>query len=68
MLRREKVPDFAAHSLEVTARLPEARGHGLIHKVPKTHRYVVSEAGRRALTALLAARSASVEEVTRCAG
>jgi hypothetical protein len=55
-------------SAAVTRQLRLLRGHGLIHKVPKTHRYVVSEAGRRALTALLAARSASVEELTRCAG
>ncbi len=55
-------------SAAVTRQLRLLRGHGLIHKVPKTHRYVVSETGRGALTALLAARSASVEELTRCAG
>src|SRR5204863_8186742 len=54
-------------SAAVTRQLRLLRGHGLIHKVPKTHRYVVSAVGRRALTALLAARSASVEELTRCA-
>jgi hypothetical protein len=54
-------------SAAVTRQLRLLRGHGLIHKVPKTHRYVVSEVGRRALTALLAARGASVEELTRCA-
>jgi hypothetical protein len=43
------------------------RAQGLIHKVAKTHRYVVSERGRRAITALLAARNASAEELTRCA-
>jgi len=55
-------------SAVVTRQLRLLRGHGLIHKVPRTHRYVVSEAGRRALTALLAARGASVEALTRCAG
>jgi hypothetical protein len=54
-------------SAAVTRQLRLLRGHGLLHKVPKTHRYVVSDAGRRALTALLAARGASVEELTRCA-
>ena len=44
------------------------RAHGLLHKVPNTHRYTVSAAGRRAITALLAARNASAEELTRCAG
>jgi hypothetical protein len=55
-------------SAAVTRQLRLLRAHGLIHKVPKTHRYIVSEAGRRALTALLAARNASAEELTRCAG
>src|SRR3954454_2688313 len=55
-------------SAAITRQLRRLRGHGLIHKVPKTHRYVVSEAGRRAITALLAARNASTEELTRCAG
>jgi hypothetical protein len=55
-------------SAAVTRQLRLLRAHGLIHKVPKTHRYLVSEGGRRVLTALLAARNASVEELTRCAG
>jgi hypothetical protein len=55
-------------SAAVTRMLRLLRAHGLIQKVPKTHRYVVSEAGRRAMTALLAARNASTEELTRAAG
>ena len=55
-------------SAAVTRQLRLLRGHGLIHKVPKTHRYVVSEAGRKVVTALLAARDASAEELSRCAG
>jgi hypothetical protein len=51
----------------VTRQLRLLRAHGLIHKVPKTHRYVVSESGRQAITALLAARNASVEALARCA-
>ena len=54
-------------SAAVTRQLRLLRGHGLIERVPKTHRYVVSEAGRRAITALLAARNASADELTRCA-
>jgi hypothetical protein len=52
----------------VTRQLRLLRGHGLIHKVPRTHRYMVSEAGRRAITALLAARNSCAEELIRCAG
>jgi hypothetical protein len=55
-------------SAAVTRQLRLLRAHGLIHKVPRTHRYVVSAAGRQAITALLAARNASAEELTRCAG
>jgi hypothetical protein len=54
-------------SAAVTRQLRLLRAHGLIHKVPKTHRYMVSESGRRAITALLAARNASADELTRCA-
>lgn len=43
------------------------RGHGLIAKVPKTHRYVVTGKGRRIMTALLAARQASTEKLTAMA-
>jgi hypothetical protein len=54
-------------SAAVTRQLRLLRAHGLIHKVPRTHRYLVSESGRRAITALLAARNASAEELTRAA-
>jgi len=36
------------------------RAHGLIHKVPKTHRYLLSPKGRTITTALLAAREADI--------
>jgi DNA-binding HxlR family transcriptional regulator len=45
----------------VTRRLRLLRAHGLIHKVPKTHRYQVSPQGRKVITAVLAARQASTE-------
>jgi hypothetical protein len=63
-----RVPGTAAEqrrqSAAVTRQLRLLRAHKLIHKVPKTHRYLVSESGRRAITALLAARNASVEALT----
>jgi hypothetical protein len=51
----------------LTRQLRLLRGHGLIHKVPRTHRYVVSESGRLAITALLAARDSSAEKLTALA-
>lgn len=43
------------------------RAHGLLHKVPRTHRYMVSEAGRKAITAVLAARRANTDFLTSVA-
>lgn len=51
----------------VGRRLRLLRAHGLIHKVSKTHRYVVTDKGRRTITALLAARQASTEKLTALA-
>jgi hypothetical protein len=51
----------------VTRKLRLLRGHGLIDKVPHTHRYLVTGAGRRAVTAVLAARNANADELTKCA-
>lgn len=55
------------HMAAVGRKLRLLRGHGLIAKVPKTHRYVVTEKGRRIMTALLAARQASTEKLTAMA-
>lgn len=43
------------------------RAHGLVQKVSGTHRYVLSEKGRTTITALLAARKADVEQLTKIA-
>jgi hypothetical protein len=48
----------------ITRQIRMLRGHGILHKVPKTHRYVVSETGRKAVTALLAARNANADFLT----
>ena len=48
-------------------RLRLLRAHRLIQKVSGTHRYVVTEKGRTTLTALLAARKADVEQLTKMA-
>lgn len=55
------------HMTAVGRRLRLLRAHGLIAKVSKTHRYVVTERGRRIITALLAARQASTEKLTALA-
>ncbi len=51
----------------ITRKLRLLRAHGLIRKVPGTHRYMVSATGRRIITALMAARQANVEQLTALA-
>jgi hypothetical protein len=48
---------------QVSRQLRLLRGHGLLKKVPKTHRYQVTDQGRVILTALSAARHASTEKL-----
>jgi hypothetical protein len=61
--KRQERREMAA----VGRKLRLLRAHGLIAKVSKTHRYVVTEKGRRIITALLAARQASTEKLTALA-
>jgi len=70
-LRRLLYPTEAASKAEerrrsaaVSRKLRLLRGHGLLHKVPKTHRYLVSPHGRTVITALLAARDANADSLT----
>jgi hypothetical protein len=51
----------------VTRQLRLLRAHGLLRKVSGTHRYVVTDGGRKIITALLAARQADVEQLTALA-
>lgn len=50
-----------------TRLLALVRAHGLIVKVPKTHRYQLSAQGRRIVTALLAAHAANAAHLTDAA-
>ena len=43
------------------------RAHGLVAKVSRTHRYIVTEKGRVTITALLSARRADVDKLTALA-
>jgi len=54
-------------SSKVTRQLRLLRGHRLIRKVPKTHRYVLSDKGRQSIAALLAARQANTATLTQAA-
>jgi hypothetical protein len=51
-------------SAAITRKLRLLRAHGLIQKVPKTHRYVVSTKGQQVITTVLAARDANADLLT----
>lgn len=50
-----------------TRKLRLLRAHGLIKKVPRTHRYLVTDKGRQIITAVLAARQADVGTLQKAA-
>jgi hypothetical protein len=60
-------PQRRRQSAAITRKLALLRAHGLIRKVSHTHRYVLSSNGRRIITALLSARRADVDQLTRLA-
>jgi hypothetical protein len=51
----------------VSRKLLLLRAHHLMRKVPRTHRYHLTKAGRIAVTALIAARNANTQQLTRLA-
>jgi DNA-binding MarR family transcriptional regulator len=48
----------------VSRQLRLLRAHGLIRKIPGTHRYHVTTSGRKAITALLTALRSTVRQLT----
>ena len=57
------VQERKRQSARVTRQLRLLRAHGLVQKVPKTHRYQVTPKGRTAINALLAARQADTSRL-----
>ena len=55
------------HAAAITRKLALLRAHRLVRKVQGTHRYHLTDAGRTAVTALLAARNASADRITKLA-
>ena len=51
----------------VTRQISLLRAHGLLRKLPGTHRYVLTKEGQTAITAFLAARNATVDQLTKAA-
>ena len=51
----------------ITRKLRLLRAHGLIKKVPKTHRYHLTASGSKAITAIIAALQASSDSLIKLA-
>jgi hypothetical protein len=52
---------------QVTRKLRLLRAHGLIRKVPRTHRYMLSDKGTTLVTLLMAAKDADVKRLSAAA-
>lgn len=64
---KAKPEDQRRRAAKITRKIGLLRAHGLLRKVSGTHRYHLTENGRRIVTALLAARQADVDQLTRLA-
>jgi hypothetical protein len=60
-------PERAKQAAKVTRLLSILRAHGLIAKVPKTHRFQMTEKGRTSISALTAARQANTKKLLQAA-
>ena len=54
-------------SASMSRRLRMLRAHGLIKKVPKSHRYQVTESGRLVIAAIASARNATANQLSKLA-
>lgn len=70
ILDGETATDPAAakrQAARITRQLRLLRGHGLIKKIPKTHRYQLTTSGRTIITALLVAQQTSIQRLAQLA-
>ena len=61
----ESTAERRHRSAAVSRKLRLLRAHGLIHKVPRTHRYHVTDAGRAILVATLTIARTSLDQLNR---
>jgi hypothetical protein len=61
----ESQADRRRRSSAITRKLRLLRAHGIVQKVPRTHRYQVSDAGRSILVAVLTAARTSVNQLNQ---
>ena len=65
--RQDSAVERRRQAGRVTRQLALLRAHGLIKRVSGTHRWLLTEKGRRLITALLAARQADLDQLTQLA-
>ena len=64
----ETTPEEAKRQAsKITRLLRMLRGHGLIQKVPKTHRYILTKTGRATITAIQTAKQTSTQKLSKLA-
>ena len=59
--------EYQRQAAAVSRKLCLLRAHHLIRKVPHTHRYHLTAAGRLIVTALITARNANTQQLTNLA-
>lgn len=60
----ESVAERRRQAARISRKLGMLRAHGLIKKISRTHRYLLTTAGRTAIAAILAARHATTRQLT----
>ena len=63
----ESAKEKRRRSAAISRKLRLLRAHSLLQKVTRTHRYQVTTAGRKAITALLTARQATLAQLSSLA-
>lgn len=54
-------------SAQISRKIRMLRAHGLLAKLPNTHRYIVSDKGRQIITALIAIRQTDINQLPKVA-
>jgi len=67
VFRVERTAEKRRRSAKMSGQLRMLRAHGLIRKVPRTHRDQVATAGRLVITAILTADRAGLSRLNRIA-
>jgi len=60
-------PQRRRQAARITRQIGLLRAHGLLRKLPGTHRHLLTKDGQTAITAFLAARNATLDQLTNAA-